>query len=209
MSKNIKPLYWQEAKAHLSSKDKEMKRIIKNNSDSFLTKSDDSFKTLTKSIIGQQISTVVANNIWQKLQNELVIKSDTFASMRIDSLKKFGLSKQKSNYLINIANHFQKFSCNKKNYWDKKNYQEIYKELINIKGIGPWTIEMFAIFYLNNPDIIPLADIGLQKAVQKIYNAGEKLSKEQIIKISEKWYPYRTVATWFLWRTIDNNIVSY
>ena len=116
---------------------------------------------------------------------------------------------KKTQYIINICNHFISFSINSHSYWEDKSYKHIYDELITIKGVGPWTAEMFGMFYLLEKDIFPIKDIGIIRAMNNIYGDGESLSLEKIIEISEQWRPYRSVACWFLWRSIDSEEVLY
>ena len=121
----------------------------------------------------------------------------------------FGLSKQKASYIQNIALHFKENNIKSHCSLAEKNYQEIFAELVQIKGIGKWTIEMFAIFYLLEPDIFPVKDLGLIRAINNLYSKDKPLSAEEIIALAEKWRPYRTAATFFLWRSIDVDIVAY
>ena len=136
-------------------------------------------------------------------------KENNIIFLLAEKTHSFGLSKQKASYIQNIALHFKENNIKSHSYWQKKNYQEIFAELVQIKGIGKWTIEMFAIFYLLEPDIFPVKDLGLIRAINNLYSKDKPLSAEEIIALAEKWRPYRTAATFFLWRSIDADIVAY
>ena len=206
---NSPPSYWQNACRHLIDNDTILAKIIKPNLDITLTKSQNAYHTLFKAIIGQQISVKAADSIWQKMHTNLEIKSSSVAKLDVDTLKKFGLTTPKANYMLNLARHFEEYKCNDDEFWQDKSYDEIYENLIQIKGIGKWSIQMFAIFYINSQDILPTGDIGLQNALVKLYNLNKKPNELQMHKIAKAWQPYRTVATWFLWRNIDEQVVAY
>mgnify|MGYP003324387352 FL=1 len=164
-----------------------------------------------RSIVGQQISIQAAASVWSKLAKLIGnINPDKVLSASFEDLKSCGLSKQKTQYIINIAEHFKTKKITNHSYWNERSYQTIYDELITIKGIGPWTAEMFGMFYLLEKDIFPIKDIGIIRAMNQVYgNEGEALDLNEIIKIADKWKPYRSVACWFLWRSIDGEEVSY
>ncbi len=202
--------YWQDAIKYLSIQDDKLALIIKQFPNLVLEGRDNAFITLIRAIIGQQISVKAADSVWIKLnQNIKPLNQKTVLKYDIDKLKTFGLSKQKAQYIHNTANYFISNNINKR-YWQNYSYKDISNNLITIKGIGSWTIEMFAIFYLLEPDIFPIKDLGLVRAINNIYAPkNHKLSNKQIIQIAKKWQPFRTVATWFLWRSIDTDIVIY
>lgn len=204
------PHYWQQAIADLSLKDPKIKKIIELNSKLELTSRGDAYQTLARAVVGQQISVKAADSIWKKLTNYVSKTTpEKIVKYSVEELKKTGLSLQKATYLQNIAFYFKENKINSENYWKNKNYEEISKELIQIKGVGNWTIEMFGIFFLLEPDIFPSKDLGLINAINLLYGGKEKLKIEKILKLSEIWKPWRTVATCFLWRSIDSSIVSY
>ena len=130
-----------------------------------------------------------------------------------EELKNTGLSRQKLDYIINLANYFiENLDKTTNEYFLNAHEETIKSNLISIKGIGPWTIEMFLIFYKMSPDILPMGDIGLINSVKKVYNLemhDKKKQIERIVQISKKWQPYRTVATWYLWQVIDDELVEY
>ena len=204
------PTYWNQALGELSQKDKILAKIIAKGSKQNLTSKGDAFWTLTRSIVGQQISIQAAASIWQKMESAVSqITYKNFLYLSLEKMSSLGLSKQKASYIQNIAKHFQKNKIDNPHYWQGRDYKNIFDELVQIKGIGPWTIEMFAIFYLLEPDIFPTKDLGIMRAMNRLYNKGEPLKTEKILVISRKWKPWRTVASFFLWNSIDSDIVDY
>ena len=206
-----KPNYWQESIDFLQNKDKKLAKIIKKYSESALIGSENSLETLIRSVVGQQISVKAAASVWQKMDSLIgKLSADNVLSVNKEKLKSCGLSHQKTQYILNIANHYKIHHIDDEFYWNDREFSNIYDELISIKGIGPWTVEMFGMFYLLEKDIFPIKDLGIIKAINKIYCVDkEALKLDQIITISDRWKPYRTVACWYLWRSIDNEAVLY
>ena len=206
-----KPEYWQESIDYLSNIDAKLGELINKYSQSTLTTRGDALETLMRSIVGQQISVKAAASVWQKIIDLLdEIKPDNVLLAGFENLKSCGLSKQKTQYIINIAEHFKSHNINDESYWCDREFSNIYDELITIKGIGPWTAEMFGMFYLLERDIFPLKDLGIIRAINQLYCVDEvPLQIDQVVAISDHWKPYRTVACWYLWRSIDNEAVLY
>lgn len=201
--------YWEVAKKHLSDCDETLGKIIASYHGEMLTSRGDAFYTLARSIVGQQISVKAADSVWRKLENCLVnVTPQNALNASEQNLRECGLSASKVRYLGTLADYFLHNGEYIKN-WHNLPDEEVVKALTSIVGIGRWSAEMFMIFYLARPDIFPLADIGLQKAIFRHYNASEKLTKQEILEISEAWQPYRTVATWYLWRSLDPVPVAY
>ena len=206
---NKPPIFWQKAKKALSAKDKKLSKIIESYPDDFLFSKSDPFFTLARSIVGQQISVKAAQSVWDRLEIKIKkIKPEIILKTHSSTLKSVGLSRQKVNYLKNLSNAFMGGKI-KLNMWDKLNDEEIIQDLIQIKGIGRWTAEMFLIFNLCRADIFPLDDIGMIKGICKLYDLPYPIKREALIRIGEKWKPYRSVATWYLWRTLDPIPVEY
>ena len=205
----MKPKYWNKGKIYLSNKDKVLKKIIDQFSNQSLQLNDNSFHALINSIIGQQISVSAANSIKKKL---FVLKKNitprTIKNIKKNDLRKCGLSKQKILYISNIADFFL---LNKEfiNKLDKVNDLEIREKLIEIKGIGNWTIDMFLIFTLGSSNIFPSGDLGFVKAISKHYKKDLPISKKFLSKLFKRWSPYSSIATWYLWRSLDPIPVSY
>ena len=200
---------WLLAINNLKKKDKILKEIINKYKSEKLHSKKNAFLTLAKSITGQQISVKAANSIWLRLEKKIKkIDPSNILKVKINEIKKCGFSKQKANYIFNLANFFKK-NKNIENKWEKVEDEEVIDDLIKIKGIGRWTAEMFLIFYLLRPNIFPSADIGLLKAISINYNLKYPLKNSDIKKFKKKWTPWSTVATWYLWRSLDPVPIKY
>ena len=170
---------------------------------------EDGFFTLLRAIVGQQISVKAADSVWAKLVK--LVKPFTPEALlrkRDTSLRTCGLSGQKVLYAKNVARFFVERNIHA-DYWNSRTDEEIIAELTSIKGIGIWTAEMFLMFHLTRPDVLPLKDLGLLKAIDRQYGAGKPLKPADYLKIAENWRPYRSVATWYLWRSLDPVPVAY
>ena len=195
-----------EAGLDLLKKDKNMQDLIKKFRRPDFNLGQDYFQSLLRSIVFQQLSGKAAKTIYEKLVNLLpettnlcpneVLKLDK------DEMRKAGLSFQKINYVRNLADYFENNSFKKKEV-ERMTDEEISKELIQIKGIGQWTVDMFLMFTLNRTDILPYKDLGIQKGIMKILNMKNLPSKKEMENCSRKWRPYRTIACWYLWRIAD------
>tara|TARA_Y100000590_G_scaffold340293_1_gene388088 strand:+ start:1152 stop:1778 length:627 start_codon:yes stop_codon:yes gene_type:complete len=200
---------WLIAIKNLKKKDKVLKEIINRYKSEKLKSKKNAFLTLAKSITGQQISVKAANSIWKKLEKKIKkVSSNNILKLKKYEIAKCGFSKQKVNYLINLANFFEK-NKNIEKKWKKIEDEKIIEDLVKIKGVGRWTAEMFLIFYLLRPNIFPSADIGLLRAISINYNLKYPLKKSEIKKFEKKWKPWSTVATWYLWRSLDPIPVKY
>ena len=167
---------------------------------------NDTLHTLVRSVVGQQISVRAADAIWNRLDEACnnSITENNLLKLSIEDMRKTGLSNTKSNYIMNIVNaNLSELD------WEDMNDEEVSNELCKIKGIGPWTADMFLIFRLGRTNILPLGDIGLINAINLHYNNKEKLSKEELMKFKEKWSPWCSIATWYMWRSLDPVPVEY
>ena len=197
---------WEVATKELSRNDPVIMKIIKLYSGDKMQLKNNAFLTLVRSVVGQQISVKAADSVWKKLE-ELCrdsIEPERIKSFSEDELRSAGLSRSKANYIQNIAKS-DILDVN----WSNLDDEEAIDLLCKIKGIGRWTAEMFLIFHLARPNILPLGDIGLIKAIELNYNNGEKMSKEELEAYRQKWSPWCTVATWYLWRSLDPIPVNY
>ena len=197
---------WEVATKELSRNDPVIMEIIKLYSGDKMQLKNNAFLTLVRSVVGQQISVKAADSVWKKLE-ELCrdsIEPERIKSYSEGELRSAGLSRSKANYIQNIA----KSDILEVN-WDNLDDEDAIDLLCKIKGIGRWTAEMFLIFHLARPNILPLGDIGLIKAIELNYNNGQKMSKEELEAYSQKWSPWCTVATWYLWRSLDPIPVNY
>ena len=204
------PAYWQKAKRILSKKDSVLKKIIKKYNKGFLTTKNNPFFSLCRTIVGQQISTKAADSIWAKFEKKCKKNITPKMVLKLSSknLKTAGLSRQKVSYLKNIAKNF-----NTKSFDVKKlktmNDEESINYITKLKGLGVWSAEMFLMFNLNRPNIFPVKDIGLLRAISKNYKTSYPPSKTFLNKISKLHTGYRSVFTWYMWRSIDPTDVEY
>lgn len=203
------PPYWQEAVAALSERDRVLKEIIHRYPDISLKTRGDAFSTLARSVVGQQISVKASESVWQRLLAVVPEITPTMLSQVDETvLRECGLSQRKAGYLKDLARHFleEKLVPSR---WDEMDDEAVIADLMQVEGIGRWTAEMFLIFNMLRPDVLPLDDFGLQRAMGMHYNGGEPLSKLKIRVISNDWQPWRSVATWYLWRSLDPSPVEY
>ena len=204
-----KPHFWEKAKKVLIRNDIKLGKIIMNYPSDFLYSKSDPFYTLARSIVGQQISVKAAQAVWERYENKIKkVNPENTKKIHFQSLKACGLSRQKISYLKSLSTSFIEKRINPTK-WDNYSDELIIDELIQIKGIGRWTAEMFLIFNLCRPDIFPVDDLGLIKGICNCYNLKYPISKERAIRMSEKWKPYRSVATWYFWRSLDPIPVEY
>ena len=202
------PDYWEEATTHLTNRDEIMAEIIKNKYHPLLTSKGNVFLTLIRSIVGQQISNIAAESVWGRLQNTVgPITPDNILSTDQETMRECGLSYRKASYIIGVAENWN--SGMGEIDWESMPDDEVVKILTSIKGVGLWTAEMILIFSLLRPDIFPMGDIGAIRTMERLYNGGEALDVGEISKITETWKPYRTVATWYIWRMTDPDPVGY
>jgi len=204
------PVYWRRAKRILSKKDLILRKIIKKYKKGFLTTRNDPFFSLCRTIVGQQISTKAADSIWLKFEKKCRkrIVPKKVLKLSSSSLKSAGLSRQKVKYLKNIAKSFKNKSFNVREL-RKMNDEEAINYITKLKGLGVWSAEMFLMFNLNRKDIFPIKDIGLLRAISKNYKTSYPPTKKFLNKISKLHAGYRTVFTWYMWRSIDPTDVKY
>ncbi|WP_035051498.1 DNA-3-methyladenine glycosylase family protein [Andreprevotia chitinilytica] len=204
-----KPDYWDQACADLSAADPILAKLIATYPQISLEGRGDAFQTLARSIVGQQISVKAADSVYRKVLAHLeVMESDRVLQAEFDALRACGLSARKVEYLKDLAKHHAEGRLEPADWveWDD---DAIISELTSIRGIGRWTVEMFLMFHLLRPNVLPLDDIGLIKAVALNYHGGERLPKADIRKLAERWQPWCTVATWYFWRSLEPVPVSY
>jgi DNA-3-methyladenine glycosylase II len=201
--------YWDDACTDLMKRDQVLRRLITKFRDTGIISRGDPFLTLVRSIIGQQISVAAAQAVWNRV--EVLLKRITpknILAMNDMRLRECGLSHRKIEYVKDLSGHFLKQGLAKAN-WQTLDDETVIRDLTAVRGIGQWTAEMFLIFNLKRPDILPLDDIGLLRAISLNYFSGEKVTRSQAREVAENWAPYRTVATWYLWRSIDPIPVDY
>ena len=204
------PAYWYRAKRILSKKDPILRKIIKKFNKGFLTTRKDPFFSLCRTIVGQQISTKAADSIWSKFEIKCKkrILPNNVLKLTSRSLRSAGLSRQKITYLKNIAKSFKNKSFNVKDL-KKMNDELAIDYITQLKGLGVWSAQMFLMFNLNRPDIFPTKDIGLIRAISKNYKTSYPPTEKFLKKISKLHFGYRSVFTWYMWRSIDPVDVEY
>ena len=209
----VTPEYWDEACKHLMKRDRVMKKLIPQFGEARLQSRGDAFTTLARSIVGQQISVKAAQSVWQKFaavvaDAEHRIQPERVLGLDTPALRAVGLSARKSEYLSDLARHFAQEQVHV-GQWDAMDDEAIIDELVAIRGIGRWTAEMFLIFHLMRPNVLPLDDLGLLKGISVNYFSEEPVSRAEARELGEGWAPYRSVATWYLWRSLDPVPVNY
>ncbi len=203
------PAYWAQATQELASRDPVIASIAAGSAGLTLRSRGDAFATLARSIVGQQISVKAAESVWQKFAAALpAVNPASVAVHPVEALRACGLSGSKVVYLQDLAVHFEKGTLNPAR-WPDLSDDELIEQLTRVRGIGRWTAEMFLIFYMMRPDILPLADLGVQKAMRLHYNHGRPLGSRKLAALNKLWQPWRSVATWYLWRSLDPIPVEY
>ena len=205
----ITPGFWAEACDHLARRDRVMKRVIPLFGDACLESRGDAFVTLARSIVGQQISVKAAQSVWNRfeaLPNRLTPAH--VLKLKVDDMRAAGLSARKVEYLVDLALHFDSGRIHVKQ-WDGMDDEAIIAELVAIRGIGRWTAEMFLMFHLLRPNVLPLDDVGLINGISLNYFSGEPVSRSEAREVAEAWAPWRSVATWYMWRSLEPLPVAY
>lgn len=198
------PAYWAEACKHLVKKDRVLRRLIPQYPGEALGLRGDPFVTLARSIVGQQVAAKSASAQWKKLLGLLPdgVTPAQLLRLKIDDMRAAGLSARKVDYLVDLAVHFTEDRLHVDG-WAGMDDESIIAELTAIRGIGRWTAEMFLVFYLQRPNVLPLDDAGLLKGISESYFSGEAVSRSDVREVAEAWKPWCTVATWYIWRSLD------
>jgi DNA-3-methyladenine glycosylase II len=190
-------------------KDRVMKRLIPQFGDACLQTRGDAFVTLARSIVGQQISVKAAQTVWDRfVLLPKKITAGNVLKLKVDDMRAAGLSVRKVEYLVDLALHFDSGAVHVKG-WEMMDDEAIIEELTAIRGIGRWTAEMFLIFHLMRPNILPLDDVGLISGISKSYFSGDVVSRSDAREVAAAWAPYCSVATWYIWRSLDPLPVTY
>ncbi|HSC96370.1 MAG TPA: DNA-3-methyladenine glycosylase 2 family protein [Burkholderiales bacterium] len=203
------PEYWEQATRDLAERDAVLRGLIERYRGLALASRGDAFTTLARSIVGQQISVKAAQSVWDRLAAQVgEVSPAAVRRVRMPTLRRSGLSGQKAAYLKDLASQFLDGTLDAAR-WHALDDETLIAELTRVKGIGRWTAEMFLMFHLVRPDVLPLADLGLQRAMRLHYNRGRVLSDARMRRIGAVWAPWRSVATWYLWRSLDPIPVEY
>jgi DNA-3-methyladenine glycosylase II len=205
---HVTPHYWDRAKRTLARRDPVMRAIMRRHPGISLRSRGDAFQTLARSIVGQQISVKAADSVWAMLLRvaPAMRPEELMAGRR--RLLAAGLSRRKREYLLDLAQRFLDGSLHAAR-WDELDDEAVISDLVQVRGIGRWTAEMFLIFNLLRPNVLPLDDLGLQRAVRIHYFDGEAADGDAIRELAGDWEPWRSVATWYLWRSLDPVPVEY
>ncbi len=216
----VKPTYWDRARGELGQADPVIGAIIARCGDAHLVSRGDPFVTLARSIVGQQISVKAAQSVWSRLEARArAVTPERLARMRAPTLRGCGLSDRKVEYVRDLARRFRDGLVDP-TQWGRLDDEEIVGQLVQVRGVGRWTAEMFLIFNLQRPDVLPLDDLGVLRAVARHYGGGDdpqqpltgtagRQLRLTTQAIGERWRPWRTVATWYLWRSLDPVPVEY
>ncbi|APB98735.1 DNA-3-methyladenine glycosylase family protein [Polynucleobacter asymbioticus] len=206
----IAPEYWEQACRELMKHDRILKKLIPKYGSGFLVTRGDAFTTLARAIVGQQISVAAAQAVWDRVltASKKKVNPKNILELTVEELRAAGLSGRKVEYIRDLADHFASGRLHA-SQWKDMDDESVIKELSSIRGIGRWTAEMFLIFNMVRPNILPLDDVGLIKAISLNYFSGEPVSRHEAREVAANWAPWRTVATWYMWRSIDPIPVEY
>lgn len=205
----VTPAYWEDACKHLVKKDRVMRKLIPKFGDACLQTRGDAFVTLARSIVGQQISVASAQKVWDRFALlPTDISPANVLRLKVDDMRAAGLSARKVEYLVDLALHFDNGALHVKD-WASMPDGEIIEELVAIRGIGRWTAEMFLIFHMLRPNVLPLDDAGLITGISQSYFSGDVVSRSDAREVAAAWAPYCSVATWYIWRSLDPVPVAY
>jgi len=205
----VTPDYWEDACRHLVKKDRVMKRLIPQFGDARLQSRGDAFTTLARSIVGQQISVKAAQSVWERFEQlPRKLTPANVLKLKVDDMRGAGLSARKIEYLVDLALHFDSGAVHV-DAWQDMADELIIEELVAIRGIGRWTAEMFLMFHLLRPNILPLDDLGLINGISTNYFSGDPVSRSDAREVAVAWAPYCSVATWYIWRSLEPLPVAY
>ncbi len=203
------PDYWEEACRHLSRKDRIMKRLIAQSDGASLQTRGDAFITLARSHRGPaDLGEGGADRVGPLPEAATQDDASQRARLKVDDMRAAGLSVRKVEYLVDLALHFDSGAINV-DAWAAMDDEAIITELVGIRGIGRWTAEMFLIFHLLRPNVLPLDDVGLINGISQNYFSGEVVSRSDAREVAVAWTPYCSVATWYIWRSLDPLPVAY
>ena len=203
------PDYWAEACKHLIKKDRVLRRLIPQVGDVALYQRGDAFTTLARSIVGQQVSVASAQRVWDRLA--ALPRSMTPRSvlkLKVDDMRAAGLSARKVEYLVDLALHFDSGQLHVKQ-WNQIDDPAIVAELVAIRGISRWTADMFLIFHLARPNVLPLDDATLIQGISQHYFSGDPVSRSDAREVAQAWNPWCSVASWYIWRSLAPLPVDY
>lgn len=204
-----RPAYWATARRTLARRDPVLGAIMRAHPRVALRSRGEAFATLARSIVGQQISVKAAESVWARvLAVAPSMRPEAILKARRNRLARAGLSQRKVEYIRDLADHFVADTIHA-HRWPDMDDEAVIAELVQVRGIGRWTAEMFLIFNLLRPDVLPVDDLGLQRAASLHYRDGGRIARAELLALGEQWAPWRSVATWYLWRSLDPVPVEY
>ncbi|MFA7506128.1 MAG: DNA-3-methyladenine glycosylase [Burkholderiaceae bacterium] len=199
----MKPAWWDEAGCALAGRDPTLARVMRECGQAHLVRRGDPFQTLARSIVGQQISVAAAQAVWGRVvARARRVDADRLSRMRIATLRDCGLSARKAEYLKDLAGRFASGEVDPA-HWAERTDDELIAELTRVRGVGRWTAEMLLIFNLHRPDVFPVDDVGLLRGIARNYTDGATPTRSEALAIGESWRPWRSLATWYMWRCLD------
>ncbi|HLU77239.1 MAG TPA: DNA-3-methyladenine glycosylase [Burkholderiales bacterium] len=204
----LTPAYWARAKRELARNDPLLDAVLRAHPGAVLRSRGDAFQTLMRSIVGQQISLKAADSVWARLCLAVAPRPADVIALGHERLAACGLSQRKAEYILDLARHFAEGRLHI-HRWPEMDDEAVIQELIAVRGIGRWTAEMFLMFNLLRPDVLPVDDLGLRRAVSELYFGGEPIGADAVRHVARDWAPWRSVATWYLWRSLEPVPVEY
>lgn len=206
----IRPDYWNDACEHLVKRDRILRKLIPSYGDECIQAHQPPFVTLARIIIGQQISLTLGRSLWARLVESCGGQPTAQCMLGYDeeTLRQLGLSRRKAQYILELAHHCAETGIDASR-WAQMEDAAVVAELCTIRGVGRWTAEMFLIFNLRRPNVLPLDDTALLRAISHHYFSGEPVSRFEAREVAQAWAPWRTVASWYLWRSMDAAAVEY
>jgi len=211
----LKPAYWDRAARDLAARDPVLRRLVAAHAGTHLARRGEPFTVLARAIVGQQISVKAAQSIWDRVAaatgatgTTVTLDPARVRRTRLPTLRRAGLSERKAEYLRDLARHFDTGAL-APHEWPALDDETLIARLVDVKGIGRWTAEMFLIFHELRPDVLPVDDIGLIRAVALHYHDGARMTARELREFGARWAPWRSVATWYLWRSLDPIPVEY
>ncbi len=203
------PEYWVRAKRALARRDEVLARIMRGAPRVFMQTRGDPFQTLARSIVGQQISVKAAQSVWNRFAAASgTVAPEAVLRLRSARLRACGLSERKAEYVRDLARHFVDGSIDARR-WPDMDDEAVIAELVGVRGVGRWTAEMFLMFSLLRPDVFPVGDLGLRRALSRHYFDGAEVAADVLHALGARWAPWRSVATWYLWRSLEPAPVEY
>ncbi len=206
----VRPAYWDRACEHLMRRDRILRKLIPAFGDESIVARRSPFATLARIVVGQQISPSLGRELWGRLLRGCGAEPTPacIAGLDEEALRAMGLSRRKAQYLLDLAEYFEAHG-ERAGRWDGMDDAAVIAELCAIRGVGRWSAEMFLIFNLGRPDVLPLDDTALLKAISHHYFSGEPVSRFEAREVAQAWAPWRTVASWYLWRSMEAAAIEY